>query len=133
MMNKDLISEQRLCWSPIQRVFVPSAPAAQHSARRFIKGPIPLDWIARAACLPGKTLHVALTLRYLSGLNKTNTVKLSAKTLEIMGVARDAKADALERLQQEALIIVEQLPGRAPVVTLLDDPSHSSRKGGHRD
>jgi hypothetical protein len=78
-----------------------------------------LDWIGRAACLPGKTLHVALALQYLAGLQKTHTVKLGAKALAVLGVARDAKYDALDRLQEAGLITVVRTRGRAPVVTML--------------
>lgn len=116
-MNHSSISETRLSWSTTVQAFVPGKPATTVS--RFIKGPIPLDWISRAACLPGKTLHVALALQYLAGLQKTDTVKLGAKVLANLGVARDAKYDALVRLQQAGLIAVAQAPGRTPVVTLL--------------
>ncbi|WP_175976586.1 hypothetical protein [Burkholderia sp. BCC1047] len=78
-----------------------------------------MDWIGRAACLPGKTLHVALALQYLAGLQKTHTVKLGAKALAVLGVARDAKYEALDRLQQAGLITVERTRGRAPIVTML--------------
>lgn len=118
-MTQVSINEVRLSWSPAAQALVPGKPVA--NAGRFIKGPIPLDWIGRAACLPGKTLHVALALQYLAGLKKTNSVKLGAKVLAIFGVARDAKYDALDRLQQAGLIAVEQTLGRAPVVTMLVD------------
>ncbi|MGB3291102.1 MAG: hypothetical protein WBA83_17675 [Burkholderiaceae bacterium] len=125
-MKSTKITERRLHWSPTRQEFSAREDKGQHRSRRFIKGPIPLDWISEAACLPGKTLHVALALQYLAGLTKSNTIKLPAKTLDVMGVARNAKADALVRLQRAGLIAVRQLPGRAPVVTLLVAPEHSS-------
>jgi len=125
-MTPVAINEVKLSWSPAAKGLVPGKPA--FNGGRFIKGPIPLDWIGRAACLPGKTLHVALALQYLAGLQKTNTVKLGAKALAVLGVARDAKYDALDRLQQAGLIAVEQVPGRAPVVTLLVG---TSQKASH--
>jgi hypothetical protein len=69
--------------------------------------------------MPGKTLQVGLTLWYLAGLQKSRTVKLAAKHLTGMGVSRDAKYVALERLLTAGLISVEQSPGSAPTVTLL--------------
>ena len=85
----------------------------------FIKGPLPLAWVQQAARMPGKTLQVGLTLWYLSGLQKSRTVKLPSKPLVSMGVSRDAKYEALERLRSAGLISVEQTPGSAPRVTLL--------------
>lgn len=119
------IDEVRLSWSHAAQALVPvqgQAPGRPvFHGGRFIKGPIPLDWIGRAACLPGKTLHVALALQYLAGLQKTHTVKLGAKALAVLGVARDAKYEALDRLQEAGLIAVERARGRAPVVTILVD------------
>lgn len=117
------VDEVKLSWSHAAQALVPAqgqvpGRSVSHGGR-FIKGPIPLDWIGRAACLPGKTLHVALALQYLAGLQKTHTVKLGAKALAILGVARDAKYDALDRLQEAGLITVERARGRIPVVTML--------------
>jgi hypothetical protein len=122
-MTPVAVDEVRLLWSHAAQALVPvqgQAPGKYVShGGRFIKGPIPLDWIGRAACLPGKTLHVALALQYLSGLQKTHTVKLGAKALAVMGVARDAKYEALDRLEEVGLITVERTRGRIPVVTIL--------------
>lgn len=85
----------------------------------FIKGPLPLTWMAKAAQLPGKTLQVALALWYLSGLQKTDSVKLTAKTSSLFGLSRDAKYDAIARLEAAGLIEVLRSPGRSPVVTIL--------------
>jgi len=129
-MTKGSINEVRLAWSSTKQAFEPSKPS--NSTVRFIKGPIPLEWIGAAARLPGKTLHVALALQYLAGLTKSKTVKLTARTLDIVGVARDAKAEALARLQLAGLISVEQTPGRAPSVTLLS-VREGAVKGGRHD
>lgn len=132
-MKSTAIIEQRLHWRPTSREFSASDEKGTRGSRRFIKGPIPLGWIGKAAHLPGKTLHVALALQYLAGLTKSDTVRLSAKTLDVMGVARNAKADALARLQQAGLISVHQLPGRAPVVTLLVVHEYFSERVARHD
>jgi hypothetical protein len=112
------IAEKRLTWAPSSGGYVAQPTRAQTVG--FIKGPLPLTWVRQAAALPGKTLHVALTLWYLVGLQKTKTVRLTAKPLTAMGVSRDAKYDALTRLMQAGLVTIEQQPGRVPVVTLVD-------------
>lgn len=115
-------TERKLAWCPAARQFKAvheAVPAGSAKLAAFIKGPLPLDWMQRAACLPGKTLQVALTLWYLAGLQKTRTVRLGSKQLAAMGVSRDAKAEALARLADAALVLVDQQPGQAPMVTLL--------------
>ncbi len=110
--------ERKRVWNPATQQFMPAVPAGGVKPAGFIKGPLPLDWMQRAARLPGKTLQVALTLWYLAGLQKSRTVKLASKPLEAMGVSRDAKYDALARLAAAGLIAVDQKPGQAPIVTL---------------
>ncbi|WP_287985788.1 hypothetical protein [Diaphorobacter sp.] len=109
------VTERRHAWSTVAGGY---NPAPERSAG-FIKGPLPLDWMQQVANMPGKTLQVGLTLWYLSGLQKSKTVKLATKQLAAMGVSRDAKYEALERLRSAGLIAVEQQPGSTPTVTLL--------------
>ena len=122
------ITEVRHRWSTTTQAFTPHN--LTFATTPFIKGPISLAWVGQAACLPGKTLHVALALQYLAGLTNSRTVKLTAKTLAVFGVGRDAKAEALSRLRQAGLISVQHSPGQAPSITLL---SAEVTKGGSRD
>lgn len=85
----------------------------------FLKGPIPMDWLQRAAILPGKSLHLGVALWFRAGLVGSMRLKLSNGDLAAMGVARDAKYEGLQRLKTAGLIAIEQQPGRAPTVTLL--------------
>jgi len=84
----------------------------------FIKGPLSLAWVRAAALLPGKTLHVGLYLWYLAGLTQSRTVVLSGRVAEL-GVSREAKAEALLRLEAAGLVSVVRRPGCAPLVTLV--------------
>lgn len=108
--------EVRLAWCPSASGYKP----ATTKGPGFIRGPLPLPWMQCAARMPGKTLQVALVLWYLAGLQKSRTVRLATKSLALMGVSRDAKYDGLARLEREGLVSIEQKPGHAPVVTLLD-------------
>jgi hypothetical protein len=92
----------------------------------FLKGPIPMDWIARAALLSGKSLHLGITLWYRAGLLGAMTIPLSNGDLAALGVARDAKYEGLERLQDAGLISVMQHRGRAPTVTILLLPGETA-------
>ena len=86
----------------------------------FIKGPIPLDWLTSSARLPGRTLEVATAIRYLSGMQKSLTVKLSNKLMREFGVSRNAKQRAIKQMQDAGLIKVLQARGRSPIVTIVE-------------
>jgi hypothetical protein len=86
---------------------------------KFLRGPVPLDWLRRAACLPGKALAVGLALWFLRGVQKRRTVRLTTGTLERFGVNRWAAYRALNRLSGAGLVQVRRSVGRSPVVTIL--------------
>lgn len=86
--------------------------------RRFIRGPIPADWIERAARLPGKALHVALMIRYLDGFEQTGTVKLRPSVRDAYGIDRFSCARALGHLETAGLITVRRKRGASPLVTI---------------
>lgn len=85
---------------------------------RFLKGPILLEPLATASCLPGKALAVYITLRHRCDLEGKTTVSLPAALLSKFGVDRDAKARALRVLEEAGLILVERAAGRAARITL---------------
>lgn len=63
----------------------PATPIAlnhkpENRPSRFVRGPIPAEWLERAARLPGKALHAALAIRYLDGFRETGTVQLRPST-----------------------------------------------------
>jgi DNA-binding transcriptional ArsR family regulator len=93
----------------------------RHKAgEKFLKGPIPLDWLSAAARLPGKSLHVAIAIWFTASLNKSATVPLSNIAGLPFGLDRNAKYRALQWLEEAGLILVERKLGRSPVVTLLE-------------
>jgi hypothetical protein len=94
-------------------------PPHHRSGEKFLKGPIPLNWLCRAAQLPGKSLQVALAIWFLAGLNKSATVRLGQSVLNDMGVGRHSKARALTQLMTAKLISMQCAPGCAPVVTIV--------------
>jgi len=56
-----------LVWDANARAFRPARANAEPAVRYFIKGPLPLPWLHRAAALPGKALHIAVGLWYMRG------------------------------------------------------------------
>lgn len=93
---------------------VPRASKGQ----RFLRGPIPLDWLSAAAGLPGKSLHVGLALWLEAGFRNSAVVPLSNLTGRYFGLDRNAKYRGLDWLEQAGLISVERKLGRAPIVAI---------------
>lgn len=92
------------------------------SGERFLRGPIPMDWLCAASAASGQGggLKVAIALWYLSGLNRqAKTVKLSGAVLRALGVQRHAAYRGLEVLERAGLVSVERRQGQSPIVTLL--------------
>jgi hypothetical protein len=90
------------------------------STPKFIKGPVPLDWISRANALPGKAGAVGIALWFLVGVQKSRKVKLSGEVERIAGCARKAVYSALSALERNKLLSVQRNPGMRPVVMLND-------------
>lgn len=87
----------------------------------FLKGPIPLPWLAAVTKLSGKApLAVALAVWFEAGRRKSNEVKLTSAILGRFSVNRKAKYSALKSLEKAGLVRVRREPRRNPVVTILD-------------
>jgi len=89
--------------------------------KQFLKGPIPLIWLATAAGLPGKALAVAVALRYRAGLEKSmDGLAVTPRLLLRFGVSRFAGYRGLASLERAGLVSVERRDGRCPRVTIID-------------
>ena len=86
----------------------------------FLKDPISIDWLSRAAAQPGKALNVALAIQWLAGMSKGQSVKVTQKALEYFHVSKDAYRDALNRLELAGLVVVTRLPGQRADIRILD-------------
>jgi len=87
--------------------------------KRFLKGPIPLNWLGKAAKQSGKALHVGIALWFLSGLKRSQRVALSQSILSLFGVSRYSGYRGLTELEKAGLVSVVRHPGRNPIVTIL--------------
>jgi len=102
-----------------------SMPPRPKAGGMFLRGPIPLDWLSRAAALPGRSLHVAIAIWFMAGLKKTRSVPVSNITGLQFGLDRNAKYRALEWLENANLVSVVRQAGRAPIVTILEPRSET--------
>jgi hypothetical protein len=86
----------------------------------WVKGPIPWPWLAMAARLPGKALHVAVLLWREAGCRKSRTVAFCLSRAGELEVRQDSARRALRHLAAAGLVRVRPRPGRCLEVTLLD-------------
>jgi hypothetical protein len=110
-------AEERLVWNGNSSGFISATRLKVPS--KFLKGPVPWDWLEVAARLPAKCLVVGLCIWRLAGATRSETIKLSNKECEALGVSRYAKSRALKHLEAANLIKVEHHRGRFPRVTIL--------------
>jgi len=91
----------------------------RHIKGHFVRGPIPLSWISKAAHLPGKSLNAGLACWYLMYLKKSNKFKLSNIVANKFGLNKDSKLRALKNLEDAGLIRCTRVQGRSVVVEML--------------
>jgi hypothetical protein len=96
---------------------MPRAPSPHAPSDLTLSRP---DWLAKAAQLNGKALHVGVALSWLAATYRRPAVPLTRRTLLHWHISRDACYDNLRVLEQAELIRVWRLPGRAPVVVLTE-------------
>ena len=120
-MADDDIATNRLVWDRLSSAFVEASQIPSTSkGDPFLRGPIPMPWLACAAQLPGKTLHVGIMLWFMAGvLKRQDQIKVPKRIQESFGVARWAYSEALDRLASAGLVTVLRQGKQQPVVTLL--------------
>ena len=108
---------------PIEAIEIETPWSRQKRKRqngRFLKGPIPLELLRRAAVLSGRSLDLYILIRHRSDLRRGQAVTVPADMLTSWGISKDAKARALAALESAGLVAVERRPGRPVRVTLRD-------------
>ncbi len=72
----------------------------------FLRGPIMLSWLSKAAALPGKAFQVAILVRLQEGINRGRDkwFKVDMKFREAMRVSRFAWSRGLKSLRAAGLI-----------------------------
>jgi hypothetical protein len=108
---------------PIGRVKSPKPPREKRKIEikgRFVRGPIPTEWLIKASLAGGSSLTVGLILWHLSGLNRgARTVLLTTVVCKQWGVAPAAKQRALATLENASLVSIERRGKKNPIVTIL--------------
>lgn len=117
-----------------KRFVKPTPVKTKQIKGEFLKGPIPLGWLAAAAKLSGKApLAVTLALWFQAGRRRSKEVQLTTAVIERFGIDRKAKYRGLSALEKAGLVLVHRLPRRNPVVTILDWPEQPHALDDDRD
>jgi hypothetical protein len=88
--------------------------------RRPLYGPIPWAWWLPASRLPGKSLQVASVCWLLAGWNRAAEFELTWDEWAEFGLSRFSASRGLYELEEAGLVSVARMPGRSPIVTILD-------------
>jgi hypothetical protein len=97
---------------------------------KFLKGPIPWNWLVQASRLRGKALHVAILLWREAFCAKVPTVPFRLSQARTMGMHSDTARRGLRTLETAGLVSVQRRTGRCSQVTILDIAStERSREG----
>jgi hypothetical protein len=88
--------------------------------RRPLYGPIPWSWWLQASRLPGKSLQVGAVCWLLAGWNRSAEFELVIDDRAEFGLSRFSASRGLDELERAELVSVDRMPGRPPIVTILD-------------
>jgi hypothetical protein len=84
----------------------------------FLRGPIPLDWLHRAAALSGKAYTLGTILWWFHGMDPRKPIKVTTKSLRAFSISEDAYRDGLRRLEEGGLITVTRPKGQRALVKI---------------
>jgi hypothetical protein len=102
----------------------PKKPPRPRPGGKFLKGPVPWNWLARALRLPGKALAVGVLLWWEAGCANRATVRFHQGLRRELGLGchEDTVRRGLRALEAAGLVRVGRPSGRCLEVTLLDAP-----------
>lgn len=87
------------------------------STRSFLKGPVDMGWLRAAMSLRGAALTVAVQVRFICGLKRSNVVKVRLASIP---VSRGAASRGLSALERAGLVKVKRTRGHWPTVTVVE-------------
>lgn len=102
----------------------------EHLQGLFLKGPVPLESIARAVGMSGRALALLLAIHFQVDVGGQQWVRLTKELLRKFGLSRDDKKHWLPRLAEAGLIDINNRGrGRATEVRLrVQDKSRLGQK-----
>jgi hypothetical protein len=111
---------QKLVWDSQLGTFTPPDKYTGKPRFQYLKGPVPIDWLARAAESRGRALVVGLAVWTAYGMAKgALTFPLRSGLVRAFRLSRWQYYRGLRELEQAGLVAVERHRGKAPTVWLL--------------
>jgi hypothetical protein len=108
----------------LQRSVKPSQISRLKS--KYLRGPIPWNWIILASKLPGKALAVGLLLWFWANSTKKRTVRFQPSQVLAMGMHPKTARRGLQALADSGLVSLRHSPGCCITVMILDfDPTET--------
>lgn len=87
--------------------------------KRFIKGPIPVPWMAKAFSLTPSAEKCAVALCYQRGLYRKDEFKIEPARFRELGIDETARRRGLNELERAGLISLQKRASKTPVVKLI--------------
>ena len=106
-------------------------PGIPPVGRRFVKGPIPLEWLAVACSVGGKAANVAWAIWYRRGTTKRTTdLPITRRLLRHFSVHPETAVRILEGFSRRGLLTLLKRRGRSPRVSILrlKEDEHRARR-----
>ncbi len=85
----------------------------------FLKGPVPLAWLASAATLRGRALTIGVLVWFMVGMKRATVVTIPGAWLVEFGLNRFAFYRGLAALERQGLVDVDRRRGAMPKITLV--------------
>jgi hypothetical protein len=101
---------------------VPKKPPRHRQGEKFLRGPIPWNWLQQAARLRGSALPAALLVWFEAGCRQSRTVPLCLTRAAEFQLSPDTMRRGLRRLEAAKLVSIRRPPGRGLLITILDAP-----------
>jgi hypothetical protein len=103
---------------PTRRLDMGMSLGGNKPTEYFLRGPIPLWWLERAAALPGKVCALGQIIWWFHGMNPDQPIKVTRKALERFSISEDAYRDGLKRLELAGLIRVTRPKGQRALIQI---------------
>jgi len=97
----------------------------------FLKGPVPLAWLASAATLRGRALTIGVLVWFVVGMKRATVVTIPGAWLAEFGVDRFAFYRGLAALERHGLVEVDRRRGAMPRITLVVGGRDRSQQRHH--
>ena len=95
-------------------------PIPEHEkGGRFVRGPIPYEWLRMALSFGGKSGNLAWAMWWLVGMKRSNPIRLTGRVLRDFSISTRTARRLLDQFERVGLVEVNRKRGRCPVVALL--------------